>query len=141
MTTFIIIFAITFLVYIIIYEGINLRQRDEVQRKNFDLAKKWESVRHGWGAVIRVGAVVLMVPLFWGDWLELIKWTLVMGCISWILYDMGLNLFRGLSILYKGTEQTSTGSTLDRILHSKILYWGLKGILLVGTIIYIIILS
>ena len=139
MTAFYIIFAIVFLIYVIIYEGMNLRQRDERQKGNTKAAMKWEKARHGWGFLLRAGAIALMVPLFWGNWLEMMKWILVMCCISWPLFNLGLNLFRGLSIFYKGSTQTGTGSLIDRILNNTVLYWSLQGILLIGTIVILII--
>jgi|GEM_PF-3534295 len=138
MDTLQIIWILIFLIYVAIYNGFYLREMDERSKSNYTAAGKWNTVWHGWGLLLRFGAVVLLIPLYWQYWKEFILWVLVIGTISWIVYDMIINLIRNRSIFYKGEKKTGTKSFIDRFLPNW-LYWGLKGLLLIATIIYIII--
>jgi len=138
MNTLQIIWILVFLIYVAIYNGLYLREMDERGKSNFEVAKKWNIIWHGWGSLLRAGAVVLLIPVFWNNWKEFILWVLVIGTISWIVYDMIINLIRNRSLFYKGEKKTGTKSFIDRFLPNW-LYWGLKGLLLIATITYIII--
>ncbi len=138
MSTFNVIFAIVFLVYVAIYNGLFLRAKDEQEKINYKAKIKWEKAWHGWGFLLRIGSVVLITVFFWGNWPELITWTLAMANISWTLFDIIINLFRKKPWYYKGSKQTGTGSLIDRIINNEVLYWLLKFILFISLTISII---
>lgn len=98
-------------------------------------AKLW----HLYGWIIRFLPVVFITWSMWGSWTRIIGFTLIYTHLGWTMYDMVINLGRGLSIFYQGSKTSGTGSWIDRTFSPPVIF-SIKLILLISTIIYLILI-
>lgn len=133
-----IITGFCFIVWFALYNGFTLRWAWESDAaKKQKLSKLW----HQFGTLVRVCPIPFIVYYFIQNLFlmaVLLAWYAV---FLWPLFDIILNLSRGLNWNYKGSGKTGTGSLID-ILLSDTMHWILKCLIIASavaiTIIYMV---
>jgi hypothetical protein len=79
------------------------------------LIRSGRPIKHGWWAVI---AGVLIAAATWWEWpnlsdLQLILFAVAQGCSRLVVFNVSLNLFRGLSWTYTSPTTTSVIDQLE----------------------------
>lgn len=138
MITLAIITAIIFLLYVSIYEGSVLSEKDALQAGDAVKTEKWEKFRHGWSTILRLGvfpmSFIYIWPLMWSK-----VWLLFLFIfLSWCVWNIILNLMRGKKWYYKSD---STASWIDRLFKNVYVYWGVQFSTLLLSIIFFLIFN
>ena len=130
-----IITGFCFIVWFALYNGFTLRWAWETDAtKKLKLSKIW----HQLGSFVRACPIPFIIYYLIHDLFlmaVLLSWYAV---FLWPLFDIVLNLSRGLSWSYKGSSKTGTGSLMD-ILMSDTVHWILKSLVLISAIVITII--
>ncbi len=97
----------------------------------------YSKIWHGIGLALRI--MIFALPFFFlQNWIEILKWTLIFVAVGGVLYDFIINFIR---FRYNGApplwyvDNKGWNAFFLKFISAK-WYWILRGIFVIGTIIY-----